>query len=124
MVKRVPSAISTPDQTRAAVDLAAQVQHEGETKMVDGGQAGPGAEWHKVSGKSGIAVYTIPHSLGIIPAFAELKACHTPGTPSNLTASPSSYDQWTTTEVKVRVDAVGIGGVAGAIMWFRVGGQR
>ena len=121
---RVPSAVSTPDQTRAAVALAGVVQHEGETKLVDGGPAGPGAEWRKVAGKAAIAVYAIPHSLGFIPAFAELKASHNPTGATNLCASPSDYDKWTATEVKVRVDVVGIGGVGGAIMWFRIGGQR
>jgi len=123
MTERVPSTVSTPDQVRAATALQGVVQQEGETKLVDGGPAGPGCEWRKVAGK-GVSVYSIPHSLGVIPAFADLRAVHNPGTPSNLHASPSEYDKWTATEVKVRVDVVGIGGVNGAIMWFRIGGQR
>ena len=123
MVQRVPSAVSTPDQVRAAVDIAA-VPQVGQTKMVDGGPAGPGCIWRKAAGKAAQAVYALPHSLGVIPAFALLWSCENKTGGTNLVSSAWDRSKWTATEVKVRVDAVGIGGVAGAEMWFIIGGQQ
>lgn len=122
-VTRVPSAVSTPEQVRAAVAIDGAGPH-GFGKLVDGGPAGPDSQWRKVVGTAS-ATYNIPHSLGFIPALALLRASHNTGGTPSLNAVPFEYDKWTATEVRVRVDVVGgVGGLAGTAMWFQIGGQR
>ena len=129
-MSRTPSVLTTADGTRAAV--AAQ-GGDGSTapggltfgKLTDGGRVGKMlGEYRKVAGKAGVAVYKVPHGLGFVPAWCQLVASDNPGAPgTNLCASPSSYDKWTATELQMRVDAV-MGGVAGATLWFMIGGER
>lgn len=128
-MSRTPSVLTTPDGTRAAV--AAQggdgaMAPGGLTfgKLVDGGPVGKmKGEYRKVAGTA-TAFYKIPHGLGFVPAWCQLISCDNPGTPNtNLCASPTAYDKWTATEIQMRVDPV-MGGVAGAVMWFMIGGER
>jgi len=122
MSDRQPSVLSTPDQVRAAVALTASEPQV--PKMVDGGPTGtPGEQYRKVAGTAS-AFYNIPHSLGVVPAYARLYVCQVENQPNcNLHASSSDYHKWTSTEVRVRVDALS-GGTNGTTMWFIIGGMQ
>lgn len=93
-------------------------------KLVDGGKVGKfAAEYRKVAGTAA-GTYLIPHGLGFVPAWAMLVAYDNTSTPNTLlVAGPNEYDKWTATEVRVRAFAV-VGSVAGAAMWFMIGGER
>lgn len=93
-------------------------------KLVDGGPVGKfKAEYRKVVGTTS-ATYKVPHGLGFVPAWAQLVACTNSGGDVNLCPTTRNYDKWTATEIEVRVDVVGVGGTAGTVMWWMIGGER
>ena len=125
-----PSVITDKDGLRAnaaAQSGDATVVQRGLTfgKLVHGGDVGKfKAQYAKVSGQGGVSAYRVPHTLGVVPAFCLLVACDNPSSPGTIiTAGPGSYDKWTGTECRVNVVAH-VGNVAGATMWFMIGGER